>query len=53
MLRRKAMAAKHIQISRNCIRKAKRTSDEKKRTYWINLAERQLAQAKEYIKTLD
>lgn len=49
MIRRKYMIKKHIQIAKVCIKKAKGSQNKKR---WIKLAEQQVHNAKNMIKTL-
>lgn len=48
MLRKKAMAKKHIQIARNCIRKAKQAKRRERRKFWLDMAKKQTQQAEYY-----
>lgn len=52
MLKKKAMTEKHIQIARNCVRKAKAAKRRERRKYWLNLATHQLKQAEVYAEVI-
>ena len=53
MLRRRQMMKKHIQMSRACIKKAKQCSRQKRKRFYMRLAEGQLKQAEIYAETLE
>lgn len=50
MIRKKAMAKKHIQISKACVKKAKRSKRSERRKFWLDMAKKQVNAAENYIE---